>query len=168
MKISIFYTLIAVVIVVMLGVCMSFCCSGDGLKGEDLTFYQYHVGNGYSGQSTDYSIYEKDGVVTASIKECNFLMMREDDSIPCNEYAISDVPREKLIEIGKLLVDAKIQKWERDYYATDVFDGDNWSVSVRFGDKSFDSHGYMKWPKDAPFHEINRIIGELCMPKEER
>ena len=166
MKNSVLYTLIAVVLVALLGACMSFCFSGDGLNGEDLTFYQYHVGNGYSGQSTDYSIYEKDGVVTASIKECNFLMMRE-DTIPCKEHAVSNVPREKLTEVGKLLVDAKIQKWERDYYDPDVFDGDNWSVSVRFGDKSYDSHGYMKWPKDAPFYEINSIIGKLCMSKEE-
>ena len=166
MKKAILYTTIAVVLVAMLGACMSFCFSGDGLKGEDLTFYQYHVGNGYSGQRYDYSIYEKDGVITASIKECNFRMMI-DDTIPCKEHVVSDVPREKLVAVGKLLVDANLQKWERDYYATDVFDGDNWSVSVRFGDKRFDSHGYMKWPENAPFHEINRIIGELCMPKEE-
>ena len=161
------FTLISIAVVLLLCVCMSFYYRSDELNGGNLTYYLYHVGNGYSGQSYDYSIFEKDGVVTASIKECNFLMMREDDTIPCKEHIANDVPREKLEFIGKLLVDAKIQKWESNYYATDVFDGDNWYVSVRFGNKNFDSHGYMEWPENAPFHEINRIIGELCMPKEE-
>ncbi len=166
MKKSILYTMITVVLVALLGACMSFCYSGDGLNGEDLTFYQYHIGNGYSGQSYDYSIYEKDGVITASFKECNILMMREDTD-PCKEHTVSNVPREKLTEVGKLLVDAKVQKWESFYTDPDVFDGDNWSVSINFGAKRFSSGGYMKWPEKAPFHEINSIIGQLCMPKEE-
>lgn len=166
MKKSVLYTLTALVLMAILSICMSFCYSGEELKGEDLTFYQYHVGNGYSGQSYDYSIYEKDGVITARVKDCNLLMI-SDDTIPCKEHVANDVPREKLVEIGKLLVDAKIQKWKNFYTEPGVFDGDNWSVSVRFGNKSFDSHGYMKLPKDAPFREINSIIGKLCMTKEE-
>lgn len=161
------YTLIAIAVVMSLCVCMSFYYKSDRLKGKELTFYLYHVGNGYSGQSYDYSIYKKDGVVTASLKDCNILMIREDDSIPCKEYIANNVPRQKLEFIGKLLLDANIQKWESNYYAKDVFDGDDWSVSVRFGDKNFNSHGYMMWPENAPFREINKIISELCMPKEE-
>jgi hypothetical protein len=111
-------------------------------------------------------IYEKDGVVIASINECNYLMMR-DDTIPCKERVVKDVPREKLEQVGKLLVDAQVQKWESYYNNPDVFDGDNWSVSIQFGDQKFDSNGYMNWPNKAPFRAINEIIVEICGSSQE-
>ena len=143
--------------------CSCFYFSGDKnkLNANDLVRYYYKVHNGYSGISREYEIEYNDSVVTATMRDCNFIL----DS--CEVYTVSDVPRETMVEIGEMLIKAKVQNWESSYTNPDVFDGDNWSVSVRFGDKRFDSHGYMKWPENAPFHEINRIIGELCMPKEE-
>lgn len=165
MRKTVVIALSALVAFSVLVVCMSFCCSNSGIKGEDITFYEYHIGNGYSGQSYEYSIYLKDSVVIASVKMCNMLMMRE-DTIPCEEHVVSDVPREKLVQVGKLLLDAKVQKWENFYTNPDVFDGDNWSMSARFGKISYHSSGYMNWPDKAPFREINGIIAEVCLPKE--
>ena len=132
------------------------------LRDKDFTYYEYKVSNGYAGSSVTYTIYVEEGVVKARYTECNYMMM-QDDTDPCVEQAVSDVPQKKLREIGKLLVD--VQSWESYYVEPDVFDGDNWSVNVKFGDCSFYSSGYMKWPDKAPFRSINRIIKEICNQK---
>ena len=162
MRNSVVVVLLAIVIVAALGVCMSFCSVDNGLKGEKLSFYEYHVGNGYSGRSYEYSIYLKDTTVVASIKECNYLMMDANDTIPCKEHVVSGVPREMLDTIGKLLVDANVHRWESHYTNPDVMDGDSWSITVAFGDEKYWSGGYMAWPKGDPTRTINEMICRVC------
>lgn len=150
-------------IVVVLLLCSFFYISDDGkkLNGSDLTYYHYKVHNGYSGMSREYEIAYKDSVVTATIRDCNFLI----DS--CDVYSTSEVPREKLTEIGEMLVKAKVQNWESNYTNRDVFDGDSWSIDVKFGNTLIWSGGYMAWPDNDPTHEINKIIYSLCKPQKE-
>lgn len=166
MRKTVLFAMSAVVAFSVLLVCMSFCCSNNGLKGEDITYYEYHIGNGYSGQSYEFIIYLKDSVVIASYKSCNMLMMR-DDTIPCEEYVLRDVPRETLVKIGEMLVKAKVQNWESHYTNRDVFDGDSWSMNVKFGKELIWSGGYMAWPDNDPTHEINKIIYNLCKPQDD-
>ena len=137
--------------------CSCFCLTDDGnkLKADDLTYYYYKIHNGYSGFSREYEIVYKDSVVTATVRDCNMLL----DS--CDVHSVSNVPREKLIEIGEMLVKAKVQNWESSYSEPNVFDGDSWSFDVKFGKKMYWSSGYMAWPKDDPTHKINKIIYDL-------
>ncbi|MBQ3832719.1 MAG: hypothetical protein II815_06045, partial [Bacteroidales bacterium] len=80
--------------------------------------------------------------------------------------AVSDVPRETLVEIGEMLVKAKVQNWESSYTNRDVFDGDSWSMDVKFGKDLIWSGGYMAWPDNDPTREINKIICNLCKPQK--
>ena len=166
MRKTVAFILTAVIVLAVMVVCMSFYCGNSGLKGEDITFYEYHIRNGYSGQSIEYNICLKDSVVIASYKNCNMLMMR-DDTIPCEEYVARDVPRETLVKIGEMLVKAKVQNWESYYTNRDVFDGDSWSMDVKFGKELIWSGGYMAWPDNDPTREINKIIYNLCKPQDE-
>lgn len=159
MKKSIFLGSAAGIIVLLLCSCFYFNEDKNGLKGSDLTYYHYKVHNGYSGMSLEYEIEYKDSTVTATMRDCNFLI----DS--CIVYSVSDVPREKLTEIGEMLVNAKVQNWESNYTNRDVFDGDSWSIDIKFGKDLFWSSGYMAWPDNDPTYEINKIIYSLCKPQ---
>ena len=96
----------------------------------------------------------------ATTRLCNFII----DS--CDVYSVSDVPRETLVEIGEMLVKAKVQNWESSYTNRDVFDGDSWSMDVKFGKDLIWSGGYMAWPDNDPTREINKIICNLCKPQK--
>jgi len=143
--------------------CSCFYFSGDKnkLNANDLVRYYYKVHNGYSGFSREYEIVYADSIVTATVRDCNFLI----DS--CDVYTASDVPRETMVEIGEMLIKAKVQNWESGYTNPDVFDGDSWSMDVKFGKDLIWSGGYMAWPDDDPTHEINKIIYNLCKPQKE-
>ncbi|MBO4615016.1 MAG: hypothetical protein J5709_07860 [Bacteroidales bacterium] len=143
--------------------CSCFYFSGDKnkLNANDLVRYYYKVHNGYSGFSREYEIVYADSIVTATVRDCNFLI----DS--CDVYTASDVPRETMVEIGEMLIKAKVQNWESSYTNPDVFDGDSWSIDVKFGKDLIWSGGYMAWPDDDPTHEINKIIYNLCKPQKE-
>jgi len=134
---------------------------GKKLEGSQLMSYKYVISNGYSGIKDEYEISMVDSVVVARVNFCNFLL----DT--CTEYVAGDVPREKLVEIGNLLVNAKVQNWESSYTNPYVMDGDSWSVSIKFSEASIWSGGYMEWPDDNPMFEILGIIRGLCVPKDD-
>ena len=161
MKKTILIGTMASIIILLLCSCFYFRDDSKKLNGNDLTYYHYKVHNGYSGISIEYEIAYKDSVVTATMRDCNMLI----DS--CDVYSVSNVPREKLVEIGEMLVKAKVQNWESNYTNRDVFDGDSWSMDVKFGKDLFWSGGYMAWPDNDPTHEINKIIYNLCKPQNE-
>ena len=161
MKKRIFIGTMALIAVIALCSFLYFSGDKNKLNGGDLTYYHYKVHNGYSGMSIEYEIVFKDSIVTATVRDCNFLI----DS--CDVYSVSDVPREKMDEIGEMLLGAKLQNWEHSYSNPDVFDGDSWSLDVKFGKDLFWSSGYMAWPDNDPTREINKIIYSLCKPKIE-
>ena len=145
--------------------CCCCCFNSDRykLKGSDLVYYHYKVHNGYSGMSKEFEIMCKDSVVSAIVRDCNFLLPNEE----CKVDSVSNVPREKLEEIGDMLAKANVQDWEHSYSNPDVFDGDSWSLDVKFGKNFFWSRGYMAGPDYDPTYEINKIIIDLCKPQKE-
>ena len=161
MKRNILVGFMVCIAVILLCSCFYFSGDKNKLNGNDLTYYHYKVHNGYSGMSREYEIEYKDSVVRATMRDCNFLI----DS--CDVYSANDVPRATLVEIGEMLVKTKVQNWESHYTNRDVFDGDSWSMDVKFGKDLLWSGGYMAWPDNDPTHEINNIIYELCKPQKE-
>ena len=153
---------IAITAATILLLCSCAIFSGDKnkLNANDLVRYYYKVHNGYSGMSREYEIEYKDSVVIATMRDCNFII----DS--CEVYTVSDVPRETMVEIGEMLINAKVQNWEHSYTNRDVFDGDSWSMDVKFGKDLMWSSGYMAWPDNDPTREINKIIYNLCKPQD--
>lgn len=133
----------------------------DNIDGTQLTHYEYTVSNGYSGRRVTFMIEQKDSIVVAKVKDCSMLL----DT--CMVDSECEAPRELLETIGKMLVDAKVYKWENHYTNPDVFDGDSWSMDVAFGKQLFWSGGYMAWPNNDPTSEINSMIYKACNPKEE-
>lgn len=161
MKTKIFIGAVACIAVLFLCSSVYFYGDKNNLNANELTYYHYKIHNGYSGMSREYEIEYKDSVVTATMRDCNFLI----DS--CDVYSVSNVPREKLLEIGEMLVKAKVQNWESHYTNRDVFDGDSWSMDVKFGKNLIWSGGYMAWPDNDPTRTINKIIYDLCKPQNE-
>jgi hypothetical protein len=161
MKRNILIGLAVCIAVVLLCSCFYFSGDKNKLNSNDLVRYYYKIHNGYSGISREYEIEYKDSIVTATMRDCNFLI----DS--CDVYSTNDVPRETLVEIGEMLIKAKVQNWESSYTNRDVFDGDSWSMDVKFGKDLIWSSGYMAWPDNDPTHEINKIIYNLCKPQKE-
>ena len=157
----VFLVLAAMAIVLLFCGCFYFRNGKNKMKASDLTYYHYKIYNGYSGISFEYEIVLKDSVVTATVRDCNLLT----DS--CKVYSANNVSREKLEEIGKMLVKSKVQNWESSYSNPDVFDGDNWSLSVKFGKDELWSNGYMAWPDNDPTDYINEIISDMCKPQNE-
>ena len=119
MKKSFFIGILAATVILLLCSCFYFSGDKNKLNANEFTYYHYRVHNGYSGMSREYEIEYKDSVVTATMRDCNFII----DS--CDVYSVSDVPRETLVEIGEMLVKAKVQNWESSYTNRDVFDGDS-------------------------------------------
>ena len=160
MKKSFFIGILAATVILLLCSCFYFSGDKNKLNANEFTYYHYRVHNGYSGMSRECEIEYKDSVVTATMRDCNFII----DS--CDVYSVSDVPRETLVEIGEMLVKAKVQNWESSYTNRDVFDGDSWSMDVKFGKDLIWSGGYMAWPDNDPTREINKIICNLCKPQK--
>jgi hypothetical protein len=125
------------------------------VKISEIKSIHFSYSNGYSAYAyTMYDLDYKDGKYIASIKP---------DGIPENEAREINVDEEFVKKIENILSKYNVGSWdgfrESDKY---VLDGDSFSLSVHFVDKTdISASGYMRWPKN--YSNVREELDNLFM-----
>lgn len=153
MKIKVIVTIIALLIVIgcvlLKNKRKDIELTSSNIKSFYITYTNGNMANAY----TRYELSNKDGIYYVKIKPH---LIDEEDELEV------EVKQEFVEKIILILSKYEVNTWDGfNKNDNNVLDGDSFSFSILFNDKSIHANGYMKWPNH--FHDVVNEISPLFM-----